>query len=88
MIYKLLMSGKQEYVQAKNEKHLRECYEEDFGDSEDILEIIPISDEEAKTIIIKNTEYDDTDPDDEPQFTLWACSVGDEFELLASTEYI
>ncbi len=87
MIYKLEFSDRKEYVQAKDKFHLAEEYINEYGIDEffDVIRIINISEEEAKTIMIKNV--DSSTFDECPEFSLDTLVVGDDFVIVASTEW-
>lgn len=89
MIYKLTFTdGRIDFITAKNPLHLLKSYDDDFDlllkDVEDLQEV---TEEEAKTIIVKNTEYDENDPDDVETMMLWALASGDDFCIISSSEY-
>ena len=91
MIFKLIFEDKQEYAQAKSQLHLLQEYHKEYEGFEDILEVIEISEDEAKIIMITNNEYDPELPiDDEfnyPEFSLYDTVVGDDFVVVGSTEW-
>jgi hypothetical protein len=91
MIFKLIFEDKQEYAQAKSQLHLLQKWNKEYDDFEDILEVIEISEEEAKIIMLSNNEYDPELPiDDEfnyPEFSLYDTVVGDDFVVVGSTEW-
>ena len=89
MIYKLTFEdGRIDWCTAKNEFHLMKSYDADFDlPIQEIEELIPISDEEAKTIMVVNTEYDEDDPEDSRIIPLYDLAVGDDFAIIASTEF-
>lgn len=91
MIFKLIFSYKQEYAQAKSQLHLLQEWNKEYDDLDDILEVIEISEDEAKTIILSNNEYDPELPiDDEfnyPEFSLYDTVVGGYFSVVGSTEW-
>ena len=90
MIFKLIFDDKQEYAQAKSQLHLLQEYHKEYEGFEDILEVVEISEEEAKTIMLSNNEYNPDLPiDDEfnyPEFSLYDTVVGDDFIIVGSTE--
>lgn len=91
MIFKLIFDDRTEYVQAKSIQDLKDKWDEEFDDFNDILEIIEISEEESKNIIIFNTDYDPTLPEDDDnfkEFTLYDNIIGDDFIVVASTEWV
>jgi hypothetical protein len=90
MIYKLTFEdGRIDWCTAKNELHLLKSYDADFDlPLQEIEDLQSITDEEAKTIMVKNTEFDEENPDDMPeQISLYDLSVGEDFSIIASTEY-
>ncbi len=91
MIFKLIFEDKQEYAQAKSQLHLLQEYHKEYEGFEDILEVIEISEDEAKIIMLTNNEYDPELPiDDEfnyPEFSLYDTVVGDDFVVVGSTEW-
>lgn len=46
-----------------------------------------LSDEEAKTTMVKNLDYDENDPDDVENLSIYDLAVGDDFCIIASTEF-
>ena len=87
MIFKIEFSDATEYAQAKSQLHLLQEYQREYDGFLDIEEVTEISDEEAKSIMIRNTDYDETDPDDIKEMTLFDTVCGDDFEIVASTEW-
>ena len=91
MIFKLIFSDKTEYAQAKSQLHLLQEWNNEYDDFYDIQEVIEVSEEEAKTIMLSNNEYDPDLPiDDEfnyPEFSLYDSVVGDDFVIVGSTEW-
>jgi hypothetical protein len=90
MIYKLKFDdGRTDWITAKSQLHLLQQYDKDFDlPLQEIEELEEISEEEAKTIMVKNTEFDEDNPDDMPEeLSIWELAVGDDFCLIASTEF-
>lgn len=87
MIFKLKFADKTEFAQAKSQLHLLQSYHKELDGFEDIEEVEEISDEAAKTIMLTNTEYDENDPDDMPEISLYDLVAGDDFEIVGSSEY-
>lgn len=85
MIYKLIFDDRIEYVQARCQLHLLQSYEQEYDDFQNIKEVVEISEEEAKKIILKNSDYDPDDPDDLEEFTLYSQTYGDDFIILGGT---
>ncbi len=90
MIYKLTFDDARiDWCTAKDQLHLLKSYDKDFDLSLQELESIDeISEEEAKIIMVSNTEFDEDNPDDMPeQLSIWELAVGDDFCIIASTEF-
>ena len=87
MIFKLEFADRTEYVQAKEVFHLIDEYVKEYGNDEflEVHKIGKISDEEAKTIMIKNV--DSSTFDECPEFSLYTLVVGDDFVIVASTQW-
>jgi hypothetical protein len=89
MIFKLFFEDKQEYAQAESQLDLLQNYNEEYGGIEDILEVIEISEEEAKTIMLSNNEYNSELPEDDYNFkevSLYDTVEGEDFVIVGSTE--
>lgn len=59
MIYRLTFKfdeNRIDWCQAKSQLHLLQSYENEHYDFQDIKEVIEISEEEAKTIMLQNTD--------------------------------
>lgn len=89
MIFKLTFDdGRIDWCTAKDQLHLLKSYDADFDLSlQEIESIDQISDEEAKTIMVCNTEFDKDNPDMPEQICLYDLSVGEDFAIIASTEF-
>lgn len=89
MIYKLTFDdGRIDWCTAKNQLHLLKSYDADFDLSlQEIEDLEEISEEEAKTMMVSNTEYDENDPDDVETISVYDLAVGDDFCIIASTEF-
>jgi hypothetical protein len=89
MIYKLTFDDATvDWCTAKDQLHLLKSYDDDYYLSlQDIESIDEISEEEAKKIMIKNTEYDENDPEDKETICLFDLAVDDDFCIIASTEF-
>lgn len=90
MIYKLTFEdGRIDWCTAKDQLHLLKSYDNEFDLSlQEIETLEEISDEDAKTVMVANTEFDEDNPDDMPeQMSLYDLSVGDDFSLIASSEW-
>lgn len=89
MIFKLTFDDKTEFVQAKSQLHLLQSYEKEYGEFQQIREVTEIPDEEAKTIMLTNTDYDDEDPGDMPEkIALKDMECGTDFCILGSTDWL
>lgn len=88
MIYKLKFADKTEWCQAKSQLHLLQSYDKEADDFHNIVEVKEISEEEAKTIMLKNSDYDESDPTDNPEWSLFDAVVGDDFVIVGSTEWV
>lgn len=91
MIHKLVFNdGRIEFTQSKGLDDLNEKYREyDPEEYLNINEIIEISEEKAKTIILTNDEYDEEDKSEDalPELiSLFDLVVGDEFLVVKSTD--
>ena len=87
MIYKLTFEDKTEWCQAKSQLHLLQSYEKEINGFQDIQEVTEISEEEAKSIMLINTEYDENDPTDGKEIPLFDFVSGDDFAIVGSTEF-
>lgn len=90
MIFKLEFADKTEFAQAKSQLHLLQEWNKEYDDFDDILEVTEISEEEAKTIMLTNNEYNDELPEDDDnfkEFSLWDASTGYSFCIIGSTEW-
>jgi hypothetical protein len=89
MIYKLTWDdGRIDWCTAKDPLHLLRSYDKDFDLClQEIESLEEISDEQAKTIMVENTEYDENDPEDMETISLFDLAVGDEFSVIASNEF-
>jgi hypothetical protein len=90
MIYKLTFEdGRIDWCTAKDELHLLKSYDADFDlPLQEIESLEEISEEEAKTIMVRNTEFDEDEPDDMPEeLSIWELAVGEDFCMIASTEF-
>lgn len=90
MIYKLKFDdGRVDWITAKSQLHLLQSYDKEFDlPLQEIEELEEISDEEAKTIMLTNTDYDEDDPEDMPEISLYDSAVDDEFMIVGSTEWV
>lgn len=90
MIFKLKFSDKTEFAQAKNMLHLLQNYQQEYDDFLDIEEVDEISEDEAKLIILSNTEFNDELAESDENikdFSLYDLACGDDFLIIGSTEY-
>jgi len=91
MIYKLTFEdGRIDWCTAKDELHLLKSYDKDYDlILQEIEDIEEISEDEARTTMVENTEYDENIQDGIPeQISIWELAVVDEFEIIASTEFV
>ena len=91
MIYKLTFDdGRIDWCTAKHQLHLLKSYDKDYDlPLQEIENIEEIEEEQAKTIMVTNTAFDEDDPDDMPeQLSIWELAVGEDFEIIASTEFV
>lgn len=90
MIYKLTFDdGRIDWCTAKNELHLLKSYDADFDlPLQEIEDLQSITDEEAKTTMVNNSDPQDDITNDMPeQISLYDLATSDEFEIIASSEY-
>ncbi len=90
MIFKLVFEGdKIEWAQAKSQLHLLQSYLEENGNIHEIKEVVEVSEEEAKNIMLQNMDYDEEQPEDMPkEFSLFSAVCGDDFVIVGSTEWV
>lgn len=90
MIYKLsFKDGQIDHCTAKSQLHLLQSYAaEQKLDLQKIEDLQEVTEEEAKSIMITNIDFDEDDPDDMEKIPLFDLAVGDEFCIIASTEFI
>ena len=88
MIYKMTFEdGRIDWCTAKSQLHLLKSYDNDFDFSIQELESIEeISEDQSKTIMVMNTEFNEND-DMPEEVSLWELAFGDDFTLIASTEF-
>lgn len=90
MIYKLTFEdGRIDWCTAKDQLHLLKSYDAEFDlPLQEIESIEEIEEEQAKSIMVNNTEFDEDNPDDMPQqISIWDLAAGNDFEIVASTEF-
>lgn len=87
MIFKIELPERQEFAQAKNELNLLQSYCIEYGYEEflEIKKVTEISIEEAKKIMLKNTDVSTFD--ECPEFSLYDTVVGDDFVIVGSTDW-
>jgi hypothetical protein len=87
MIFKLKFSDKIEFAQAKDVYDLQEKYSEEYGVDSwlEVILITTIPDDEAKEIMLKNTDMSTFE--ECPEFSLFDVVCGDNFEIVGSTEW-
>lgn len=88
MIFKLTFEdGRIEWFTAKSQLHLLQSYDTEFDlRLQEIESIEEISDEAAKTIMVKNNEVDEFIDGEIKSISLFDISVGHDFAIIASTE--
>lgn len=88
MIYKLTFEdGRIDWCTAESILHLLKSYDKDYDLSlQEIEDIQEITDDEAQTIVVTNTDWDG-DCDEPETFNLFDLAVEDEFQIIASTEF-
>ena len=88
MIYKITFDdGRIDWCTAKDQLHLLKSYDAGYTYSlQEIESIDEISDEEAKTIMVDNTEGENQD-DMHEQISLYDLSISEDFAIIASTDY-
>lgn len=91
MIFKLTFDdGRIDWCTAKDQLHLLKSYDSDFDlPLQEIESIDEISENEAKIIMVRNTEFDEDNPDDMPEeLSIWELATNDvDFKIVASTEF-
>ena len=90
MIFKLTFDDDRiEWCNAKDILHLLKSYDSEYELSLQELEAIEeVSDEEAKTTMVRNTDFDEDHPDDMPEkICLYDLVNAEDFAIIASTEF-
>lgn len=90
MIFKITFEdGRMDWCTAKDQLHLLKSYDADFElPIQEIESIEEISEEAAKTIMVRNTDFDEDNPEDMPkELSIWQLAVGHDFAIIASTEF-
>ncbi len=89
MIYKLTFEDKTEWCTAKDQLHLLKSYEKDYDfELQELESIEEITEDQAQTIMVMNTEFDEDNPDDMPEkISISDLAVGDDFCIIASSEW-
>lgn len=87
MIYQLIFLERKDYAQAKSQLHLLQEYSKEYDDFLDIEEVIEISDEEAKLIMLINAEYDEGDPEDLEEISLFDIACGEDFAIIGTSQW-
>ena len=90
MIFKLTFNdGQIDWCTAKDQTHLLKSYDYEYDLTLQTIDSLEeISEEESKSIMVINTNYDKNDTEDKPTISLWDLVVGDDFCVIASTEFI
>jgi hypothetical protein len=90
MIFKIIFDdNRTDWCTAKNILHLLKSYDDNYSLSiQNIESIDEISEEEAKNIMVKNSEFDEDNPNEMPeQISIYELSVGEDFALIASSDF-
>lgn len=91
MIFKLTFEdGRIDWCTAKDQLHLLKSYDAEFElPLQELESIVEISDEDAKTIRVRNSDYDEDYPDDEQEYFYLSdiAEGGERFAIIASTEF-
>ena len=91
MIFKLTFDdGRIDWCTAKDQLHLLKSYDAEFDlQLQEVESIDEISEDEAKIIMVRNTEFDEDKPDDMPEeLSIWDLATNDvDFKIVASTEF-
>jgi len=89
MIYKLIFEdGRIDWCTAESVLHLLKSYDKDYDlPLQEIEDIEEITDETAQTIYVANVDWDG-DHDEPETFTIYDLAVGDDFCIIASTEFV
>ena len=89
MIFKLTFSdGRIDWCTAKNQLHLLKSYDEELElNLQELESVEEISEDVAKTVMVRNLDYDEDDPNDKEMISLADLADGDYFATIASTEF-
>lgn len=89
MIYKLTFTDDRiDWCTAKDQLHLLKSYDAEFDlDLQEIESVEEISEDEAKKIMLTNSDYNEDDPDDRTEIPLFDLVVGDDFSIIGSNEW-
>ncbi len=86
MIFRLnFPENRTSFAQAKDVLHLLKSYDSEYSDFQEIESFEEISDEQAKTILLKNTDKSTEDELDE--FSLYSQIFGDDFVIVGGTDF-
>jgi len=85
MIFKLTFPDRVEYAQAKNLTQLHVEYNKEYDDHEYLEMTETIYDEEAKEIMLKNTDLSTSE--ECPEISLFDIVCGDDFCVVGTTEW-
>ena len=91
MIFKLTFyDGRIDWCTAEDMFHLLKSYDAEYEMSlQELDSVEEIPEEEAKATMVTNTEFDEDNPDDMPEeISIWNLAICDEFEIIASTEFV
>ena len=89
MIYKLTFEdGRIDWCTAKSQLDLLKKYDQENDlDLQGIEDLEEISGEEAKKIMLTNTDYNEDDPDEPKEISLYDSAVRDDFCIIGSNEW-
>lgn len=81
--------GQIDWCCAKDQLDLLKSYEREYGlDLSELESVEKITNTKAKTIKVRNSEFDEDKPEDMPEkISLFDLSNGEDFAIIASTEF-
>ena len=80
MIFKLTLPDRKEFAQAKSQLHLLQECSREYDDFLDIQEVVEISEEESKTIMLKDNQNNS-------DITLFDLACSEDFVIVGSTDW-
>lgn len=90
MIFKITYDDERiEFCTAKDQLHLLKSYDLTHELClQEIESIEELTDDQAKKIMVFNTDYDELDPESEPkEVSLFSLHVNDDFGFIAGSEF-